>query len=500
MKYLVILFCILNISLYSQIIVIKGKVLDAETLQPLPSANLVVENKQLGTAAEEDGSFSLSGNITSGDVLKVSYVGYNSREVILQGRETRDLVIRLYPEIIPSQTVFVEGSIGKKGVTPVTFDKVTRKEIRENYTVQDIPKFLSTLPSTTFYSENGNGIGYNYLSIRGFDQRRISVSINGIPQNDPEDHNVYWLDFPDLLASTDLIQVQRGAGSGASGYPAIGGSINIITSTFTNDPQTNFSASFGSYNTRKYSASFSSGLIDKKYSIYAKLSQILSSGYRFSSWVKFNSYHLSAVRYDDKLTTQVNFYGGPVADGLAYTGLPKFAIKNKELRKANYSYWEADQNGYTYTLERRSSEIENFSQPHYELLNEYRFSDNLTFNSALFLVKGDGFFDFDGSWADTTYLRLTEQNGFNPAQNPGNVLIRAQVNNNQFGWIPRMSFKHQNGELIVGGELRKHRSEHWGSVNYGENLPVGITKDYHYYSYNGGKDIINGFIHEEYRH
>ena len=498
MKYLVILFFILNISLFSQNIVVKGKVVDAETLQPLPSANLVIENKHLGTATEEDGSFSLSGNIGRSDILKVSYVGYKSKEVSLQNIDLTDIIIKLFPEIIPSQTVLVEGSIGKKGITPVTFDKVTRKEIQQNYTVQDIPKYLSTLPSTTFYSENGNGIGYNYLSIRGFDQRRISVSINGIPQNDPEDHNVYWLDFPDLLASTDLIQVQRGAGNGASGYPAIGGSINIITSTFTNDPQTNFFAAAGSYNTRKYSASFSSGLIDKKYSVYAKLSQILSSGYRLGSWVKFNSYHVSAVRYDDKLTTQVNFYGGPVADGLAYTGLPKFAIKDRELRKANYSYWETDGNGYTYTLQRRPTEIENFSQPHYELLNEHRFNENLTFNSALFLVTGDGFFDFDGSWADTTYLRLTSDYGFHPSQNPGNVLIRAQVNNTQYGWIPRMSYKHQNGELIIGAEIRKHKSDHWGSVNYGENLPAGITKDFRYYYYNGGKDIINGFVHEEY--
>ncbi len=433
-----------------------------------------------------------------GETLKISYVGYSPKEILLKENDLQNLEIKLLPLIIPSQTVFVEGSIAKKGYTPVTFDKISRKEIQENYTVQDIPKYLSSLPSTTFYSENGNGIGYNYLSIRGFDQRRISVSINGIPQNDPEDHNVYWLDFPDLLAGTDLIQVQRGAGNGASGYPSIGGSINIITSAFTNDPQINFFAAAGSYNTRKYSASFSSGLIDKKYSVYAKLSQILSSGYRLSSWVKFNSYHLSAVRYDDKLTTQVNFYGGPIEDGLAYTGVPKFAVKDKELRKANYSYWEADQNGYTYTLERRVSEIENFSQPHYELLNEYRFNDNLNLNSALFLVTGDGFFDFDGSWADTTYLRLTSEYGFHPSQNPGNVLIRAQVNNTQYGWIPRLSYKHQNGELIIGAELRKHKSDHWGAVNYGENLPEGLTKSYHYYFYNGGKDIINGFIHEEY--
>src|SRR5690606_9354094 len=193
--------------------------------------------------------------------------------------------------------------------------KVDRKDIEENYTVQDIPQFLGSLPSTTFYSENGNGVGYNYISIRGFDQRRISVSINGIPQNDPEDHNVYWLDFPDLLASTELIQVQRGAGSGVFGYPAIGGSINIITSAFSNKPSVNVSASAGSYNTKKYSASFSSGLINNKYSIYAKLSQIRTGGYRNLGWAKFNSYHLSAVRYDDNLTTQINLFGGPIEDG-----------------------------------------------------------------------------------------------------------------------------------------------------------------------------------------
>jgi iron complex outermembrane receptor protein len=500
MKYLVILLFFLNIIAFSQNLTIKGKVVDSETLQPLPSASLIILGKNIGTAAGSDGSFVLSGDFAPGDILKISYVGYSIKLISLKNQDLSGLIIKMLPQIIPSQTVLVEGSIGIKGITPVTFEKINRKEIEENYTVQDIPDYLSSLPSTTFYSENGNGIGYNYLSIRGFDQRRISVSINGIPQNDPEDHNVYWLDFPDLLASTDLIQVQRGAGSGASGYPSIGGSINIITSAFTNEPQTNFFAAAGSYNTRKYSASFSSGLIGKKYSIYAKLSQILSSGYRLGSWVKFNSYHISAVRYDDNLTSQVYFYGGPIADGLAYTGLPKFAVKNKDLRRANYSDWGENPVtiNYTYTVLRRPEEIENFSQPHYELLNEYRFNDNVTFNSALFLLIGDGFFDFDGSWADTTYLRLTSQFGFHPIQNPENVLIRAQVNNTQFGWIPRISLRHPNSTLIIGGEFRKHKSDHWGAINYGENLPHGLSKSFYYYFYNGGKDILNGFIHEEY--
>jgi len=498
MKILFSLFLFLSVLVYGQGNY-HGRVIDGSTGDPLVGANIYLNsNKRIGTITGKDGKFTLNKIVPNSEII-ISYIGYSKKIVTVKFENLQGPnLIKLTPKIIPSQSILIEGNVGKKGITPLAFDKIKRKEIQNSYTDQDIPEFLSKLPSTTFYSENGNGLGYNYLSIRGFDQRRISVSINGIPQNDPEDHNVYWLDFPDLLASTDLIQVQRGAGSGVTGYPAIGGSINIITSAFSNEPKQNLSTSIGSFNTRKYSASFSSGLIDNKYSVYAKLSRTLSSGYREASWIKFNSYHLSAVRYDENLTTQINFYGGPIADGLAYTGLPKFAVKDRNLRTANYSYWEANNNKYTYTLKRRPGEIENYSQPHYELLNELQLSGKVTINSALFLVTGNGFFDFDGSWADTTYLRLTENNGFHPNGNPVNTLIRAQVENNQYGWIPRVSIKHKNGELIIGGEFRIHRSTHWGGISFAENLPAGVTKDYRYYFYKGGKNIINGFVHETY--
>ena len=62
------------------------------------------------------------------------------------------------------------------------------------------------------------------------------------------------------------------------------------------------------------------------------------------------------MRYDKKLTTQFNFYGGPIADGLAYTGLPKFAVKDKILRRANYSYWEtnAQADSYSYICRQKA--------------------------------------------------------------------------------------------------------------------------------------------------
>jgi len=364
MKFLIILFLIFALRVSAQQISFHGFVFDAETSSPLQDANIVlISQKTIGAVTDVNGEFRFIADANQNDKLVISYVGFETVEYRISELDRVPSVpdsdggvvyyFYLIKKIIPSQTVLIEASVGKKGITPLAFDNVDRKDIDENYTVYDIPKYLSDLPSTTFYSESGNAIGYNYLSIRGFDQRRITVSINGIPQNDPEDHNVYWLDFPGLLESTELIQVQRGAGSGVFGYPAIGGSINLITSTFTNKPQIKLSASYGSYVTRKYSASFSSGLIDGKYSFYAKLGQILSSGYKEKSRVNFRNYFLSAVRYDENFTTQFNFYGGPIADGLAYTGIAKFAVTDKELRKKNYSAWEADENGYTFTLERR---------------------------------------------------------------------------------------------------------------------------------------------------
>lgn len=489
------------IPIISQVNNVKGVIIDSDTKVPLHFANIIVVGLSTGTTSTKDGAFELSGNFKNNDLIKISYLGYGESFIPVSDFKSGSLLIELEKIVLPSQTILVEASVGKKGITPASFEKITQREIEKDYVVQDIPNYLSQLPSTTFYSENGNGIGYNYLSIRGFDQRRISVSINGIPQNDPEDHNVYWLDFPDLLASTELIQVQRGSGSGVIGYPSIGGSINIITSPFSDKPRLNVSASIGSHNTKKYSASFSSGLISNKYSVYAKLSQILSDGYRDKSWSKFNSYHFSFVRYDDKLTSQLNLFGGPISDGLAYNGIAKFAIKNKDLRKDNYSYWEVDSTGkqYSYVLERRIDEIENFSQPHFELLNDYKINEELNINSALFIVLGSGFFDYDGSWSGyyDDYFRL-KLNGFDSTMIPKNALIRAQVENKQYGWIPKFSLNHTNGKLIIGAEIRFHRSEHWGNINYAENLPAGVTKDYRYFFYNGAKDIIGGFIHESY--
>ena len=188
---------------------IRGKVFDGETQRPLEAANVMLQGTRIGANTNKDGSFILSQVPAGPHFLRISYIGYSPKLIpveVIRG-EVASLEVLLEQTVLPGQTIVVSAMRARERASPVAFATLTARDLSERYSTQDIPLLLSELPSTTFYSESGNGIGYNYLSIRGFDQRRISVMVNGIPQNDPEDHDVYWLDFADLAANLQGIQV-----------------------------------------------------------------------------------------------------------------------------------------------------------------------------------------------------------------------------------------------------------------------------------------------------
>jgi len=420
-----------------------------------------------------------------------------------EGSPRKDTVYQMSP-------VIVTATQATQRKSPVTFSNLTPQNLRERYSVQDVPVLLSELPSITTYSENGNGIGYNYINLRGFDQRRISVMINGVPQNDPEDHNVYWIDFPDLLSSTDNIQVQRGAGTAFYGPPAIGGSVNLVTNPFGGEPGVTLEAMAGfqqfgdssksfPLTTKKYGASFTSGLVEGRYMFYGRLARITSDGYRTNAWVDMNSYFFGAIRFDADMSTRFHFFGGPIQDGLAYDGLGKFVNGDRVLRRQNVvAGWTADSAGdaYASVQYRRPQEAESFNQPHAELMNDWKLSSSLTLHNTLFYYTGEGYFDYDASWADTSMLRIGYRYGIPASSNPANALVRAFVGNTQWGWLPRLDIDHGSGDLTVGAEMRFHRSTHWGKIEYAEGLPAGFDPDYHFYEYNGSKEMLSVYAHE----
>lgn len=84
-----------------------------------------------------------------------------------------------------------------------------------------MPFLLDGTPSLVTTSDAGNGVGYTGMRIRGIDASRINVTLNGIPINDPESHDVYWVNMPDLSSSIENIQIQRGIGSSTNGAAAL---------------------------------------------------------------------------------------------------------------------------------------------------------------------------------------------------------------------------------------------------------------------------------------
>jgi iron complex outermembrane receptor protein len=95
---------------------------------------------------------------------------------------------------------------------------------------------------------------------------------------------------------------------------------------------------------------------------------------------------------------------------------------------------------------------------------------------------------------------VTPETGFPVPGDPDTLylpgaLIRAQVTNNQLGWLPRLTWRQGSGELVAGGELRFHRSHHWGRLQHFESALVEIPLDYRYYDYRGAKDIASVYVH-----
>lgn len=499
----IILVILIFSELHSQEII--GVIRDAGTAQGVPSAIIQIEESNAFTTSDDSGFFSLKiEELQSSPELRlwIKRIGYESRLVVIERQKLGNpLIIQLNSSVLPAQTILIKAFSPNRLKSSPVFEGIDKRQIEQTRVTQDVPEMLSLLPSATYYSEGGSGVGYNYISLRGFDQRRIAVMINGIPQNDPEDHNVYWVDIADLLGNTDLIEVQRGAGGGLYGSPAIGGAINLVTRQSTLKPSAKIALLEGAYNTRKKEIEASTGIFSGKYSFYTKFSRLTTTGYRDLSWAELNSYHFTLSRYDDNLTTQINLYGGPIADGLVYTGLPKFVVKDREQRRKNYSYWEQAGNSYSYIVARRPEEIENFSQPHYELLNEWNISPALKFNSALFYISGNGFFNYDGSWGSFSYFRLRPEYGIPIIGNPdtlymSSVLVKATVENKQYGWLPRMLWKHRDGELIAGLELRKHTSVKWGIIDFANGIPDGVDRNHRYHQFESGKDIAGLFLTE----
>ena len=207
------------------------------------------------------------------------------------------------------QTVQVISTRATKKM-PVAFTNLNGEAIRQGNTGRDIPFLLSLTPSVVTTSDAGNGIGYTSMRVRGTDPIRINVTANGIPVNDAESSQVFWVNMGDFASSVGSIQIQRGVGTSTNGSGAFGATVNMQTQDIGNRPYAGVDFSGGSYYSHKETVRFGTGLLGGHWGIQGRLSNIGSKGYIDRASTRLNSYFLQAGYFGERTAVKFITFNG----------------------------------------------------------------------------------------------------------------------------------------------------------------------------------------------
>ncbi len=463
-----------SVSLEAQYL-LKGTVSD-EKGNFLPGATVQVLDNQSVTISDQNGRFSISVPDNINSVLEIRFVGYTPRQVSINPDDHREINVKLSPSLMVSPMAVVKGTRANAN-DPVVFSQVTREELQQTNMTQDIPFLLSMTPSLVATSDGGIGIGYTGLRIRGTDPSRINVTINGIPYNDSESHDVYWVDIPDFVSSVDNIQVQRGIGTSTNGAAAFGANINIETKTFERKPYAQVNSSYGSFNTLKNTISAGTRLMGDAVTVDFRISDLSTDGYIDRAFAKMRSYYVSAGWFTDRSVLKFTTFQGTELTYQAWGGVPA------DLLETNRTY-----NPYTY-----ENEVDDYQQNHYQLHWTYEINPLLNFNAALHYTKGAGFYEQFKEDQDFSDYLLYPVYGAGDTIFSTDLVRQKWLDNRFYGAVYNLSYSRDRLALQFGGGLNEYDGDHYGKVVWAQ-FASNSNPAMNYYLSNGLKKEASSFI------
>ena len=124
----------------------------------------------------------------------------------------------------------------------------TDELISKNYG-QEPSNYFTKMPGIISMNDNGTEFGYGYFRIRGLDQTRINVTLDGCPWNEAEDYGSYFANSPDLMSSMHSIKVDKGTSSSYNGIAGVAGGISLESVNLYRDTTSYFYAGSGSFGT-----------------------------------------------------------------------------------------------------------------------------------------------------------------------------------------------------------------------------------------------------------
>lgn len=223
---------------------LRLRVTDSATAQPLPGATVRLSDGKY-TTTDADGYFVIA-QAGQMQTILVSYTGYLSREIVLDGTITGDVALEAGKML---SGVVVSSTRGRR----TQYELPLRADVVDNQKIQEMPSlsvddYLRTIPGVSV-SRGASFLGAATISLRGTGNEpgRTLVMIDGVPVNKSDGGSVNWNAIDPT--NVEQIEVLKGPGSSIYGGNAMGGIINIITPLPVKPLQGSISQEAGSFNT-----------------------------------------------------------------------------------------------------------------------------------------------------------------------------------------------------------------------------------------------------------
>ncbi|MBE7173087.1 MAG: carboxypeptidase-like regulatory domain-containing protein [Williamsia sp.] len=477
---------------------LTGKVTDAATGLPIPQATIELRNGT-STVADDQGAFHAS--LKKGtQQIRISGIGYKTLEQDLSASDAAT-TFRLEPVKLFLQPVEIR-AVRAGDNAPFTKTNLYKKDIEKANLGRDLPFLLDQTPSVVINSDAGNGVGYTGIRIRGSDATRINVTLNGIPYNDVESQGTFFVDLPDISSSINSIQIQRGVGTSSNGAGAFGASLNISTNEFREQAYGEVNNSYGSFNTWKHTVKAGSGLINNHFTIDARLSKVSSDGYIDRASSNLHSFYLSAAYLNPTSSLRLNVFSGKEKTYQAWNGI----LQEDLARSRTYNSAGTEKPGEPY-----DNQTDNYQQDHYQLFFNHHFSNELSFNTAVFLTRGLGYYEeYHAQESYSGYGLANYITGMDTIRKT-DLVRQLWLDNYFYGNITSVQYKNGGTQLTGGLGINRYDGKHYGKITWSQL--GGIPKDYRWYNLDAFKTDAsvygklqqslsanwNGFVDLQYR-
>ena len=377
--------------------------------------------------------------------------------------------------------------------SPITHSNLTKQDLAKRNLGQDIPVLLNYLPGVVTTSDAGAGVGYTGIRVRGSDATRVNVTINGIPYNDSESQGTFWVNLPDFASSIESLQLQRGVGSSTNGSGSFGASLNIDTDRSSKEAYAQIANSYGSFDTRKHSVKFSTGILNDRVEISGRVSNITSDGFVDRASSDLKSYFLQGSYKADNTFIKALVFGGREVTYQSWFGIDEQTLSTNPTFNPAGMY--SDEDG---TVRFHQNQVDDYDQDHYQLIWNERYNNNWSTSATLNYTKGSGFFEEYKEDASLDFHGLLPLTIDGETSAESDLVRRRWLENNFYALSANANYKDENWDTTTGVFYSYYQGLHFGEVIWATNF-TGPNLGDRYYSGTGDKHEFTTFSKASYK-